>query len=69
MVVVDDDVAIDHDQGGAKPTDDGQHPGVGQGAHGLAQVVNSAAHKVALDKHGIRSQLYNITLYSFLEKP
>ena len=55
MVVVDDDVAIDHDQGGAQPTDDGQHPGVGQGAHGLAQVVNSAAHKVALDKHGIRS--------------
>ena len=53
MVAVDDDVAVHHDQGGAQPADDGQHPGVGQGARGRAQVVNGAAHKVALAKHGI----------------
>ena len=69
MVVVDDDVAIDHDQGGAKPADDGQHPGVGQGAHGLAQVVNSAAHKVALDKFNVVDYISyidqnNINLFS-----
>ena len=47
-MVVDDDVAVDHDHGGPQPPDDGQHPGVGQGARARAQVVNGAAHQVAL---------------------
>ena len=53
MVGVNDDVAVDHDQGGAQPADDGQPPGEGQGARGRAQVVNGAAHKVALAKYSI----------------
>ena len=47
-MVVDDDVAVDHDQGGPQPADGGQHPGVGEGARAWAQVVNGAAHQVAL---------------------
>ena len=53
MVGVNDDVAVDHDQSGAQPADDGQHPGEGQGARARAQVVNGAAHKVALAKYSI----------------
>ena len=53
VVGVNDDVAVDHDQSGAQPADDGEHPGEGQGARGRAQVVNSAAHQVALAKYSI----------------
>ena len=55
MVVVDGDMAVDHDQGGPQPAHDGQHPGVGERASVRAQVVNGAAHQPALrqDK-GIR---------------
>ena len=49
MVSVDDDMADDHDQGGAQPADQGQGPGEGQGAGARAQVVDGAAHKVTLD--------------------
>ena len=47
-MVVDDDVAVDHDQGGPQPAYGGQHPGEGEGARVRAEVVNSAAHQPAL---------------------
>ena len=57
-MVVDDDVAVDHDQGGPQPADDGQHPGVGQGTRSRAKVVNGAAHQVALASVNCISCLY-----------
>ena len=51
MVVVDDDVAVDHDQGGPQPAHDGQHPGIGERASVRAQVVNGAAHQPALRQY------------------
>ena len=55
MVVVDDDMAIDHDQGGPQPAHDGQHPGVGERASVRAQVVYGTANQPALRRdEGIR---------------
>lgn len=48
MVSVDDDMAVDHDQGGPQPAHGGQHPGEGEGARVRAQVVNGATHQPAL---------------------
>ena len=48
MIFVDEDMAVDHHQGGPEPAHSGQHPGEGEGPPVSAQIVDGAANQEAL---------------------
>ena len=48
MIFVDEDMAVDHHQGGPEPAHYGQHPGEGEGPPVRAQIVDGAANQEAL---------------------
>ena len=48
MIFVDEDMAVDHHQGGPEPAHYGQHPGEGEGSPVSAQIVDGAADQETL---------------------